>query len=113
MEIRTITQQDAVSILILKGELDASNAVQVDTEIIEIIKRKPRQLLIDGNELSYISSAGLGVFLSHLQTFQNLGINLAFYGLNQKIKNVFNILGLHNLVPILETQEEALAGLEK
>jgi anti-sigma B factor antagonist len=113
MEIRTITQQDAVSILILKGELDASNAVQVDSEIIEIIKSKPRQLLVDGNELSYISSAGLGVFLSHLQTFQNLGITLAFYGLNQKIKNVFNILGLHNLVPILNTQEEALAGLEK
>lgn len=112
MEIKTNTRQD-VSILKLTGELDASNAVQVDAELIFLLKKLPKQIWIDGMDLNYVSSAGLGVFLSHLPSIKNHNINLVFFGLNAKIRNVFNILGLDELlqiVPDLETAEQYYGG---
>jgi anti-sigma B factor antagonist len=101
---------DTVCILKLTGELDASNAVQVDDAILEVLQTRPQQIWIDGHGISYISSAGLGVFLSHLSTFQAENINLVFYGLNAKIRNVFSILGLDPLLNVVPTQEDAEAA---
>ena len=103
-----------IRIVKLYGELDASNAVQVDHTLGMLIAEKPSQIWIDGCQISYISSAGLGVFLSHLQTLTEEKIELLFFGLNTKIKHVFAILGLDTLIPILSNREEAetyLAGL--
>ena len=107
MEIRTNTKEN-VSIMQLVGELDAGNAVLVDAELLYLIKRAPKQLWIDGKELHYISSAGLGVFLSHLPAIKSAQINLVFYNLNAKIRNVFNILGLDEMLQIVPDQESAM-----
>jgi len=107
MEIKTNTQKE-VSIIKITGELDASNAVRIDAELIFLMSRGPKQIWIDGQDLDYVSSAGLGVFLSHLPTIKLNNINLVFFNLNAKIRNVFNILGLDELlqvVPDLETAE--------
>src|SRR5687768_8616238 len=106
MEIRTNIHHN-VSILSLTGELDAGNAVQVDAELIYIIKTQPQQIWIDGQGLNYISSAGLGVFLSHLPTIKGNNINLVFFGLNAKIRNIFTILGLDELLQIVPDKETA------
>jgi len=109
MEIST-QQKETVSILKLTGELDASNAVVVDEELIQILEKKPSHIWVDGTEISYISSAGLGVFLSHLHTIQQQQIKFVFFGLNAKIKSVFNILGLDTLVQMADNLEELTAN---
>jgi anti-sigma B factor antagonist len=102
-------KQEKISILKLSGELDASNAIDVDTIMLHLIREKPDQIWIDGEEINYISSAGLGVFLSHLQTLTDQKINLLFYNLNSKIRNVFTILGLDSLVQIVADRNAAEA----
>jgi anti-sigma B factor antagonist len=107
MEIKTQNQAE-VSIVKLSGELDASNAVVVDHELVRLTSKNPKQIWIDGTDISYISSAGLGVFLSHLNNFKQKDILLLFFGLNAKIRNVFTILGLEELVLIVPDMETAL-----
>jgi|SRR5690606_20640110 len=106
MEINTRTEQE-VSILKLKGELDASNAVIIDHELQRLITKNPKHIWVDGSGISYISSAGLGVFLSHLSTLQQKNIRLVFFGLNDKIKNIFTILGLEEIIPIVKDLQAA------
>lgn len=112
MDIKTNFKEEA-TILKLSGELDAGNAVQVDAELIYLIKMAPKQLWIDGKDLEYISSAGLGVFLSHLPTIKSANINLVFFNLNSKIRNVFTILGLDELLQIVPDLETALTYFGK
>ncbi|KAA9345985.1 STAS domain-containing protein [Adhaeribacter soli] len=106
MKIET-EKLENISIVKLYGELDASNAVKVDQTLSLLISEKPSQIWIDGTQINYISSAGLGVFLSHLQTLAEEKIELLFFGLNTKIKHVFAILGLDTLIPIVHSREEA------
>jgi anti-sigma B factor antagonist len=45
--------------------------------------------------------------MSYLQDFETQGISMTLYGLNAKVKKVFQILGLDALINIVNTKEEA------
>ena len=106
-----ITQQTSENTLTLTldGELDASSSVLLDTELSQPDILNYKKVLIDCQRLNYISSAGLGVFISHLQRFQDAGVKLAFYNMQEKVHNVFEILGLDSLMTIVPSEAEAVA----
>ena len=70
-------------------------------------------ILIDCAGLNYISSAGLGVFMSYIEDVNTKNIKMALYGLNDKVKNVFEILGLDQLLTIVNTKKEALSRINE
>ncbi|MBX0291104.1 STAS domain-containing protein [Hymenobacter sp. HSC-4F20] len=106
-----ITQQatDNTLTLSLDGELDASSSVVLDTELSKAEILNNQKVLIDCRQLNYISSAGLGVFISHLQRFQDAGVKLVFFNMQEKVHNVFEILGLDSLMTIVPSEAEATA----
>ena len=95
--------------LLLDGELDASSAIILDTELTNPTVLTYRKVLIDCAKLSYISSAGRGVFISHLQLFQDKEVKLIFFNMQEKVFNVFEILGLDALMTIVPSATEAEA----
>ncbi len=91
----------------LKGDLDAASSIMLDKAIEEGIKKNETHILIDCTQLDYIASAGLGVFMSYLQEFEENKITMVVFGLKDKVLNVFQILGLDQLITITNTEEEA------
>lgn len=106
MEISTL-QEDGASIIAVNGDLDASSSILLDKAIGEAVARNQANILINCERLHYISSAGLGVFMSYLQDFQERNISLVLFGLSDKVRNVFEILGLDQLLTIVPSKEEA------
>lgn len=94
-------------IMTLDGELDASSSVLLDEELSDPEIMEYSKILVDCQNLHYISSAGLGVFISHLQRFEDAHIKLIFYNMQDKVRNVFEILGLDLLMTIVSDYEEA------
>src|SRR5687768_4718343 len=93
----------------LNGELDASSSVAVDAKIEMAVNSGKPFLLVDCHNLNYISSTGLGVFISHLQTVQRRNLKLVLFGVSPKIKDVFSILGLETLLTFAPDAETAYA----
>lgn len=89
------------------GEVDASSSIELDKAINKALNDGEKKILIDCHRLNYISSAGLGVFMSHIQELENNQIQMIIFGLNDKVKNVFQILGLDQLLKITETKDQA------
>ena len=106
IDISNITEEDFL-IITVKGEVDASSSIHLDNAISEAIEKDFKKILVDCSELKYISSAGLGVFMSYIQDFQSQNIKLVIFGLSDKVKNVFEILGLDQLLQITGSLEEA------
>ncbi len=98
---------DQTLLLQLEGELDASSSVGLDDVLTAPTVTDYQRVLIDCQRLDYISSAGLGVFISNLQRFQDAGTTLVFFGMQEKVYNVFEILGLDALLTIVGTEAEA------
>lgn len=85
----------------LRGELDARTATDVEKVLGELIKLRPRELLVDCQDLRYISSRGLGVFVALFQEIQEKDIRFCLFNLSPSVKNVFRVLGLNEILTII------------
>jgi len=110
MNIYTQEKQEAF-IIVLEGDLDASSCIELDNVLYEAIAKPLKAILVDCEKLAYISSAGLGVFMSHLSDIEEKKIVFALYAMSDKVQNVFEILGLQELIPSYTSQAEALRAI--
>lgn len=94
-------------VLILAGALDGNNAGEVANMLQKALKSEKPKILIDCRQLNYISSAGIGIFLSNLPTVREQGKELIFYGLNESNRKVLHVLGLNDLIKITDEHPEA------
>jgi anti-sigma B factor antagonist len=105
-----ITKESVDNVYLIKivGDVDAASSIYLDKAVSEGVQKNFDKLVIDCSELEYISSAGLGVFMSYIQDFRESGAQMVLFGLNDRVANVFDILGLNQLLTIVDTKEEAL-----
>ena len=106
IDIKTIKEGEILMMNIV-GDVDASSSIELDTALQAAIDSKEGRILVNCTNLNYISSAGLGVFMSYIQDIKANDIKMVICGLNEKVYNVFEILGLHQLLTIKTTIEEA------
>lgn len=106
-EIKT-DKKSGIHFIGVEGEIDAGSSIYLDNALKEAVDNGEKKIAVDLNGLKYISSAGLGVFISHLDEFTTEKIKLVIFGVNETVKEVFTILGLEKLLLIVETEKEAI-----
>jgi anti-sigma B factor antagonist len=106
MEIATRTEKGHYFVS-LRGELDASSSIGLDDALRNALELRPLSIQIDCADLDYISSAGLGVFVSYLQELGSQTIPLVLFSLRPPVENVFQVLGLDQLITILPDGDHA------
>lgn len=99
--------------LSIYGEIDASSSVDLDQAIAACSKDGAKNIIIDLSELTYISSAGLGVFMSYVEEFREKNIRMILFGLTSRVAHTFNLLGLADLLEIVATHDEALKKIHE
>ena len=108
----TTEKYDGVHFIMVNGEIDAGSSIYLDNALKEAMESGEKKIVVDLTHLNYISSAGLGVFISHLDEFKLQKIELALFGINETVKQVFDILGLEKLLTIEESKEAAVASFK-
>lgn len=107
------TVGDTVTTVHLNGRLDASTSSKVETFIGEIFEGGAQALIIDFTKLDYISSAGLRVMLSVAKRAKTAQAKLALFGLTDEVKQIFDISGFTNILPVLQDETAARAAVTK
>jgi len=97
-----------VQILDLQGELDAHTAAELEAAIQKCQKDNQVHILVNGANLMYISSAGLGVFMAYIEEVRESGGDIKIAALRPKVYNVFDLLGFPMLFDIVETEAGAV-----
>lgn len=111
VKIEAIAEAD-YQLILVNGEIDASSSIELDNAL-KVAAQNFKKILVDLKGLDYISSAGLGVFISYLDDLKKNHIGLVIYGLQPNVREVFEILGLQKLIKITETKESALERLNE
>ena len=90
-----------LSVLALEGYLDAHTAPEFEKAVhSEFVEGRVR-IVVECSRLTYISSAGLGVFMSFIEEIRAAGGDIKICGLTPKVFQVFDILGFAALFDIL------------
>lgn len=101
-------EEGKVVILSLDGFLDAHTAPLFEKAIQEEFNAGRLELIADCAKLSYISSAGLGVFMSFIEEIRAGGGDLKLAAIVPKVYQVFEVLGFPALFDIVEDVPAAL-----
>src|SRR5688500_20355515 len=100
-------QEEGVDVIALIGEIDASSSIELDLAIAKSVGEGFTRILVDCHSLEYISSAGLGVFMSYIEEFKDQNTKMVLYVMNDKLANTFEILGLSELLKLGKDKAQA------
>jgi anti-sigma B factor antagonist len=100
--------EDDLSIILLEGFVDAHTAPQFENAIQAEIDAGRNRIIVNCEKLNYISSAGLGVFMSFVEEVRERGGDIKICGLVPKVKHTFEILGFQDLFEMLDDQPTAV-----
>jgi anti-sigma B factor antagonist len=99
---------EGVSILDLKGYLDAHTATDLESAFQRLLTERKYNILVNCRDLSYISSAGLGVFMAYIEDVRKNRGDIKLSNMTPKVYNVFDLLGFPILYEIYKDEKEAL-----
>ncbi len=108
-EVRLVRATRHLTVLVLRGEIDAHTAPQVRDAVDQALGEGARAIVIDLSEVSFIDAAGLGVIVIAARHLGPGSVGLVCP--RKGIVRVFRICGLDRLLDIYETREQALHGL--
>ncbi len=105
-------QVQSYDVLELSGELDAHTASQLENSLKSLIDKEKHQIIVNCQDLDYIASAGLGVFMAYIEDVRSLGGDIKLTNMNSKVYNVFDLLGFPTLYDILQEETDAIEKFE-
>jgi anti-sigma B factor antagonist len=108
-DFKVLTREEPpVSVLEVKGYLDAHTAPELERAIDRLVKEKKYNIIVNCRDLTYISSAGLGVFMAYIEEVRKNQGDIKLSNMSSKIYNVFDLLGFPLLYDIFKDESEAV-----
>ena len=81
----------------LNGSLDTAAAAETEKAMSPLNDVEGKDIIIDCTDLTYISSAGLRIFLGILQKVEEKGRHVYLTGINDKVRGILTITGFINI----------------
>ena len=104
----SVKDQGEISIVNLKGFLDAHTASILEITLSNQIEKNKYKIVVNFSNLTYISSAGLGVFMAFIEKVRENGGDIKLSSMSDKVFNIFDLLGFPLLYEIFNSEEEAV-----
>jgi anti-sigma B factor antagonist len=103
-----LREENRVSIVELKGYLDAHTAPELEKALQQLMTTKKFNIIVNCRDLNYISSAGLGVFMAFIEDVRQQRGDIKLSNMSPKVYNVFDLLGFPILYEIFKDEGEAI-----
>lgn len=99
------------SVFKLTGRLDSNTSLGFEKKLFESIENGTQHMILDFEELDYISSAGLRVILKATKNLKHTDGRLVLCAMQDYVKEVFEISGFDSFLPIVKSVDEALQSI--
>lgn len=86
----------------LIGEIDINTSDLLSEKLSKIIDEKNKSIIINADEIDYIDSTGLGMFIKIVKRLKENGNDLYFINPKKNVVKLFKITGLDNVFNIRE-----------
>ncbi|MGE5499791.1 MAG: STAS domain-containing protein [Syntrophothermus sp.] len=109
VDFNVATREDSqVNVVDLHGYLDAHTAPELENVFTRLIEDKKYKVVVNFENLAYISSAGLGVFMAYVETMRENEGDIKFSNMSQKVYNIFDLLGFPLLYEFYSDEKTAI-----
>jgi anti-anti-sigma factor len=109
MQISTRTN-NGIHIVAIAGSLDSTTSPEAQKSLDGVLAGA-KKVVLDFSHLDYISSAGLRILLGAAKHLRASGGKLGIFGLNQSVREVFEISGFATILSVYQSEAEALGAM--
>ena len=113
MEIKEIKTDEQITHLALSGRLNIAGAEQVELKFTALVASRAKPSLIDLSDLEFISSLGLGMFISCAKALKNKGAQMVLLKPTPQVLEILTTVGFDKLIPIENDIDKALEILKQ
>jgi len=100
--------QEGVYVFKLNGRLDSNTSPELEGNIFEAIDSGSTNMIVDCENLDYISSAGLRIILKAAKALKRSAGMIVLCAMQDYVKEVLEIAGFDSFLPIVAGMEDAL-----
>jgi len=111
MEIDRV-DEDGVTIVEVRGVIKLGESAEAFSGFLrEILASESGPVIIDLQGIDHVDSTGLGELVGHLQRFEEQGRRMAFVNPARRLRRLFALTRLDQVVPIFDDREQAVGEL--
>jgi anti-anti-sigma factor len=108
MKLESEDKSKAVVVRVI-GRMDAVSAPEFDQACAKLFSGGAKNLVVDLDQMDYISSAGLRSILAAGKTLKGQGGQLVLCSLKGMVKEIFEISGFVSVFPVFPSAEDAVS----
>jgi anti-sigma B factor antagonist len=105
------TEESGAHVLQIEGEIDLHASPKLRAALHECVENKTPVVLVDFSGVKYIDSSGLATLVEHVRDSKAYGGRIALFGLQPKVKMVFELVRLNELFALADSKDAALAAV--
>lgn len=95
-----VVEENGKSVVRLTGEIDAYTAPELKESLLPLTRIDSQTVEVDLENVNYMDSTGLGVFISALKSTKENNSHLKLVNLQDRVLRLFKITGLDEIINI-------------
>ena len=99
----------SISEVRIDGVIDTLTASELEEVIDSLLKRQRYKIIIDLAGVDYISSAGWGIFISHIRDVRSNGGDITLANMIPNVYEIYELLEFDNVLPAYQSVDAARA----
>ena len=110
-DINTEQLSNDAYVISLAGEVDLYTAPEFKQQLLDVIAKGAKSVIVDFSNTTFIDSTTLGVLVGGVKRLRTNGGQLALVCSDRNITKIFEITGLDRVFTIHATRDEAVGAL--
>jgi anti-sigma B factor antagonist len=111
-DIKTETISNDAYVIALAGEVDLYTAPEFKQQLLDVIGKGAKSVIVDFSDTTFIDSTTLGVLVGGVKRLRTNDGQLSLVCSDRNITKIFEITGLDRVFTIHPTRAEAVASLD-
>ena len=104
-------QVDDAYVIALAGEVDLYTAPEFKQQLLDVIAKGGKEVIVDFSDTTFIDSTTLGVLVGGVKRLRTNDGQLSLVCSDRNITKIFEITGLNKVFPIYESRAEAVESV--
>lgn len=108
-----VRETGPVAVVQPQGFINAHTVRQFESALEGLVAKGQFTILINCQDLNYISSAGLGAIMGLIETVRENGGDILLCSLQENVHAIFETLGFTQLYRVFPGEEQALSAVAR
>ncbi|MBA2359568.1 MAG: STAS domain-containing protein [Actinobacteria bacterium] len=109
--MKTEQLENSAYVISLAGEVDLYTAPEFKQQLLEVINKGAKDVVVDFSNTTFIDSTTLGVLVGGVKRLRTNEGQLSLVSSDRNITKIFEITGLDRVFTIYGSRDEAVSGM--